>query len=71
MEVERVRIVRVRRKDIVETLREILSLRPGTANSDVNVFDIPCEVPLGVLYRCLDEIERLRKPVGYGGVRHE
>lgn len=38
--------------------------RPGTADSDVNVFALPVSVPYGVVMRAIKEIERLRSVAG-------
>jgi hypothetical protein len=53
--------VRIQRRDILEELDEDMHCkRPGTANSDINVFALPVEVTYGVLIRAVDEIKRLR-----------
>lgn len=55
-------IERRRGPDIVKRLEETLlgAMRPGTANSDVNVYALPIEVATGHLYQAIDEIKRLR-----------
>ena len=54
-----------RPKDIVEVLKEALNRRPGTADSDVNVFAIPVTIQWGDVVRAYEEIERLRDEVVY------
>lgn len=54
----------LKRRDILEELeeaeRDMDKMRPGTANSDVNTFDLPVEIKRGQLYRAVKEIRRLR-----------
>ena len=61
-------IMRVKHKDIVDELKEYVAaaklLRPGTADSNINVFALPVEVHTGVLERAIAEIEHLRSKVG-------
>lgn len=56
---QRVRIMH----DVLEDLNELLTkqMRPGTADSDVNVFAIEYPVPYGLLIRLHDEIVKLRQ----------
>jgi hypothetical protein len=56
------RRVRVEHKDVIEELDEILDwkYRPGTADSDINVFSIEYPVPYYLLLRLREEIVRLR-----------
>lgn len=51
--------------DIVDRLQTILttSMRPGTADSDVNVFDLPIEVTRGDVERSIREILQLRATI--------
>jgi hypothetical protein len=46
--------------DVIERLRATLIMRPGTADSDVNVLAIPVSVPWGDVEDAIKEIERLR-----------
>jgi hypothetical protein len=49
-------------RDVVEEIQEAMACkRPGTANSDINVFALPVEVTYGLLDRAIREIERLRE----------
>lgn len=52
------------RRDILEELEEaernMDKMRPGTANSDINTFDLPVEIKRGQLYGAVREIKRLR-----------
>lgn len=53
---------RIVRKDVLEDLEDVMNnnMRPGTGDSDVNVFAIEYPVPYGLLVRVKKEIERLR-----------
>lgn len=46
--------------DIVERLQRALVMRPGTSNSDINVLNLPVDVPYGDVWDAIKEIERLR-----------
>jgi hypothetical protein len=50
------------RPDIVKRLRESMTnnMRPGTADSDINVFALPAVTTWGILESAIREIERLR-----------
>ena len=56
------RRARVIQKDVIEELDHILDykFRPGTADSDINVFSIEYPVPYYLLLRLREEIVRLR-----------
>ncbi len=51
------------REDVLLVLDRIMesNMRPGTADSDVNVFAIEYPVPYGFLWRLRNEIIELRK----------
>ncbi len=52
-------------RDLLEELRACKSiLKPGSADSDVNVVDPPYEVPYALMRRAIAEIERLRSVAG-------
>lgn len=53
----------LRRKDVLDELRDAIrnGMRPGTHDSDVNVYELPCTVTYGLLRRLELEIEKLRK----------
>lgn len=56
------RRIRIEQRDILLEIDEAMhAKRPGTANSDVNVFALPVEVTYGLLNRIVDEIKRLRE----------
>lgn len=49
-------------RDVLDELQEeVLSLRPGTADSNVNVFEITYPVRYGLILQMRDEIKRLRQ----------
>jgi hypothetical protein len=57
---------RIVRSDVLEDLKDVMhnnmrsNMRPGTADSDVNVYAIEYPVTYGLLVRLKKEIERLR-----------
>lgn len=53
---------RIVRKDVLEDLKDVMhnNMRPGTSDSDVNVYAIEYPVTYGLLRRLQLEIERLR-----------
>jgi hypothetical protein len=52
---------RVLQRDVLVDLDEMMhAKRPGTANSDINVFALECSVTYELLERLRREIERLR-----------
>lgn len=53
------------RTDIIEELEAAkdMGMRPGTSNSDINVFAEPVQLPYGVVARAISEIRRLREKV--------
>ena len=53
---------RVLKRDVLEELNEAMlnQMRPGTANSDINVFDLDYPIKYGLLVRLRNEIVRLR-----------
>jgi len=56
---------KTRQPDILDCLREAVNTpRPGTADSDINVFALPVTLTYGVVERAIREIERLRRLAG-------
>ncbi len=53
------------KRDVLEQLDEVMqnNMRPGTANSDINVFAIEYPVPYGLLHLIKKEIIELREKV--------
>jgi hypothetical protein len=53
----------LRYKDLLEELDQVMQLRPGTSDSDVNVYAIEYPVTYGLLTRIRKEIEDLRTTI--------
>lgn len=69
------------KKDVLVSLQGVMDRRPGSADSDVNMFMIEYAVPYWLLDNMRKEIERLRSLAGavsagptaselYHGLRH-
>jgi hypothetical protein len=52
----------MQRRDVVQELQNALhdDMRPGTADSNVNTYELPVTVKRGLLSLALHEIKRLR-----------
>jgi hypothetical protein len=49
--------------DILDRLHSALTMRPGTADSDVNVLALPVDVPYGDVSDAISEIQKLRADI--------